>query len=175
MFADPEKNIEQFNIGKGTSVADFGTGIGAYAFACSEAVGENGKVYAIDVQKDLLEKLKKEAQERHILNIQTIWADLDIVGGTKIRENHLDEVIASNVFFQLESKDNAAMEIKRILKKGGRALVIDWTDSFGGMGPEPKAVFEEKKAKELFEKHGFEYERNIDAGPHHYGLVLRKK
>ncbi len=175
MFSDPEKNISQFSVGKGTTVADFGTGSGNYAFAAAEAVGEQGKVYAIDVQKDLLLKLKKEAQERYISNIETVWADLDIVGGTKIREGIIDQVIASNVFFQLENKENSAKEIKRILKHGGRVLVIDWEDSFRGMGPEPKAVFNEIKAKEIFEKVGFEYERDIEVGAHHYGLIFRKK
>ena len=66
MFSDPEKNIEQFSLGKGMHVADFGTGSGFYALAAAEAVGETGRVYAIDVQKDLLEKLKKEAHNvRH--------------------------------------------------------------------------------------------------------------
>ncbi len=175
MFSDPEKNIEQFNIGKGSLVADFGTGSGSYALALSKAVGESGKVYAIDVQKDLLDKLKKHIQEMHLLNIENIWTDLDNLGGTKLREGYLDAIIASNIFFQLEQKDYAAMEIKRILKRGGRVLVIDWSESFGGMGPEPQAVFSGQKAKELFEKHGFEYERDINAGTHHYGLVFRKK
>ena len=175
MFSDPERNLNQFVLGSGTTVVDFGAGSGAYSFAASESVGEHGKVYAIDVQKDLLDKLKKEAKERHLSNIETIWSDLDHLGGTKLRDGSIDAVIASNVFFQIENKDNASMEMKRILKKGGRVLLIDWMDSFGGMGPEPKAVFGENKAKELFKKHGFAEDGKIDAGAHHYGIILRKQ
>ena len=175
MFSDPEKNIEQFDLGKGSHVADFGAGSGFYSFAAAKAVGGAGKVYAVDVQKSLLEKLKNEARNvKHFKNIEIIWADLDHVGGTKLRENSMDAIIAANVFFQLEQKDNACTEIKRILKPGGRVLFVDWVSSFGGIGPQPQSVVPESEAKKLFEKHGFTEDRFIDAGAHHYGIIFRK-
>ena len=176
MFSDPEKNIEQFSLGTGSTVADFGAGSGFYSFAAADAVGPTGKVYAIDVQKTLLEKLKNEARNvRHAMNLEIIWGDPEHLGGTRLREASIDAVIASNVFFLFEHKDNACMEIARILKKGARVLLIDWTSSFGNMGPTPEAVFTETKARELFTKHGFEEDRTIDAGAQHYGIIFRKK
>lgn len=175
MFSDPEKNIEQFDLGEGNTVADFGSGAGFYSFSAAEAVGPSGKVYAIDVQKDLLEKLKNEARNsRHLNNIEIVWADLEHLGGTRLREGSMDAVIVANVFFQLEKKDNACVEIKRILKPGGRALVIDWASSFGGIGPDQNSVFTEKMAEQLFEKHGFKEDRSIGAGAQHYGIIFRK-
>lgn len=175
MFSDPEKNIEQFDLGKGNYVADFGSGTGFYSFSAAEAVGETGKVYAVDVQKDLLDKLKNEARNiRHLNNIEIVWADLDHLGGTRLRENSMDEVIVANVFFQLEKKDNSCLEIKRVLKSGGRVLLIDWASSFGGIGPQPQSVFTEDMAKKLFEKHGFKEDRSIGAGAQHYGIIFRK-
>lgn len=175
MFSDPEKNIEQFDLGKGNYVADFGTGSGHYAFAAAEAVGSSGRVYAIDVQKDLLEKLKNEARNvRHLGNLEIVWGDLDNLGGTRLRENSLDAVIASNVFFQLQKKENACLEIKRILKPGGRVLLIDWSSSFGGLGPQSNDVLSEEAAEKLFEKNGFKIDRTIDAGAQHYGIIFRK-
>ncbi len=175
MFSDPEKNIDQFNLGKGMYVADFGAGAGFYSFAAAEDVGETGRVYAIDVQKDLLAKLKNEARTiRHLMNIEIVWADLEHLGGTKLRESSMDAVIAANVFFQLENKDNAVMEIRRILKKNGRVLFIDWLASFGGMGPQQNDIFKEDDAKKLFAKHGFTFDRDIVSSTQHYGLIFRK-
>lgn len=175
MFSDPEKNIEQFDLGVGSYVGDFGAGPGFYSFAAAEAIGSSGKVYAIDVQKDLLDKLKNEAKNiRHLNNIDIVWADLEHVGGTRLRENSLDAILSVNVFFQLEKKDNACLEIKRVLKPGGRVLVIDWMSSYGGMGPQSKNVFLEEDAIKLFEKHGFKQDRIINAGAHHYGIIFRK-
>ncbi len=175
MFSDPQKNIEQFSLGKGMYVADFGAGSGFYSFAAAEAVGETGKVYAIDVQKDLLTKIKNEAKNiRHLANLEIVWADLEHLGGTKLRENSMDACIAANVFFQLENKDNAVSEIKRILKDNGRVLLVDWSASFGGMGPQQKDVFSRDMAKKLFEKHGFMEDREIPSGAQHYGIIFRK-
>ncbi len=174
MFSDPAKNVEQFSLGKGNIVADFGCGSGAYTFAAAEAVSGGGKVYGIDVQKDLLQKLKTEAQAKHLTNIEVVWADLENVGGTGLREGLLDAVIASNVFFLLEKKDEAVNEIKRILKRGARVLIIDWTASFGGMGPHPDSVFTKEMAVKLFTDHGFTNDREIDAGANHYGIIFRK-
>ena len=176
MFSDPVKNIEQFSLGKGMHVADLGAGSGHYAFAASQAVGETGRIYAIDVQKDLLTKLKNEAQNRHLKNIEIIWADIEHVGGTKLRNLSMDAVIAANIFFQFEDKDKPCIEIKRILKGNGRVLLVDWSDSFGGMGPQPKDVFAKDMAEKLFEKHGFAKDKEIvSAGAQHYGIVFRKK
>lgn len=176
MFSDPEKNIEQFDLGKGSYVADFGSGQGHYTFVAAKAVGSEGKVYAIDVQRDILEKLRNEAVNvRHLNNVEIVWADIEKVGGTRLKDNSMDAVIAANVFFQLENKNESSLEIKRILKPKGRLLLIDWSNSFGNMGPQSKDVFYKEKAIELFEKNGFEQDRTISAGSEHYGIIFRKK
>jgi len=175
MFSDPEKNIEQLSLGKGNYVADFGSGTGYYSFAAAEAVGEDGRVYSIDVQKDLLQKLKNEAKLKHLNNIEIIWADIEHLGGTKLRESSMDAVVIANVFFQIGQKNNTVMEIKRILKKGGRVLLVDWQSSFGGIGPQVADVLSEEDAGKLFQKQGFELDREIPAGAQHYGMIFRKK
>ena len=174
MFSDPEKNIKQLGLTEGSYVADFGSGSGFYSFAAAEAVGSSGRVYALDVQKDLLEKIKKEAQFRHLDNIEIIWADLEHVGGTRLRESSMDSIILSSVLFQLENKDKTVEEVRRVLKRGGRVLVVDWLSSFGGLGPQPADVLSKEKAQEIFLKHGFAFDREISAGAQHYGLIFRK-
>lgn len=176
MFSDPEKNIEQFSLGAGNYVADFGCGSGFYSFAAAEVVGQTGKVYAIDVQKSLLEKLKKEAREtRHLSNLDVVWGDLEHLGGTRLRENSLDAVIASNVFFQFEDRDNPCMEMRRILKRGGRVLVIDYSSPLAGGGQTQNPVFSPDEARKLFKKHGFVEDREIFPGGQSYGIIFRKE
>lgn len=176
MFSDPEKNIGKLELKKGDQVADFGSGSGFYSFAAAEVVGENGKIYAIDVQKDLLQKLKNEARNiRHLTNIEIIWGDIDNLGGTRLRESSIDAVIAANIFFQLEDKNNACLEIKRIIKKGGRVLFVDWSNIGMTENSEAMNYFGKEKAKELFIKNGFSEEKDFDAGIKHYGLIFIKK
>jgi len=173
MFSDPQKNIKQFGLEEGMVVADFGAGAGAYALVLAKRVGSTGKVFAVDVQKDLLAKLANSAKMEGLNNIEIIWGDIDEEYGSRLKEASLDAVVVSNILFQVEKKENLVKETKRVLKPGGRVLVVDWSESHGGLGPRPEDVILEKTTREMFEKIGFSYEDNIDAGNYHYGMILK--
>ncbi|OHA17556.1 MAG: hypothetical protein A2836_03590 [Candidatus Taylorbacteria bacterium RIFCSPHIGHO2_01_FULL_45_63] len=174
MFTDPQKNIEALGLAPGMHVADLGAGSGFYVLEAAKRVGDSGRVYAVDVQKDLLQKIKNRAGLEHLFNIEVIWGNVEKIGGTKLKEGSMDLVIASNILFQVEAKNDFIGEAKRILKPKGRVFLIDWSDSFGGMGPAKEAVVLPKDARRLFEAGGFVFEREIKAGDHHYGLVFKK-
>ncbi len=173
-FADPKENLKNLDIKDGWKVADFGTGSGFYALELARRVGESGKVYAVDVQKDLLTRLKNKAAADKLLNLEIVWADIDGVGGTKLADSFLDGIVISNTLFQSENKDNLVKEAGRILKKGGEVLVSDWADSFGGLGPQAGHVVKASDAEPIFTKNGFVLLRSFDAGEHHWGLIFKK-
>ncbi len=178
MFANPQHNLEKFSLSPGTIVADIGAGTGYYALLAAQMVrGQEmgGKVYAIDVQKDLLDRLKNEANREHITNLEIVWGNAEKLGGTKLKDASVDVVIASNVFFQIEDRETFAKEIARILKTKGRLFFIEWSNSFNGIGPHKEAIVPEPQAEGFFKKNGFTVERKVPVGSHHYGLVIRKK
>jgi ubiquinone/menaquinone biosynthesis C-methylase UbiE len=174
MFSDPVKNIEQCGIQAGMEIADLGSGSGAYAIATAKALVSTGKVYAIDINKDLLNKVKNDGVKQGLYNIEVIWGDIDKPNGSKLRDFSVDMALVCNILFQVENKDVLVKEVRRILKPGGRVLVVDWTDSFGGLGPKPGAIIKMQDAVDMFEKNGFHLDREIGAGSHHYGLILKK-
>lgn len=174
MFSDPDQNVENFGLMPGMHVADCGSGSGFYSLAAARALGEKGRVYAIDVQKDLLARLKNEAARLHLKNIETIWGNIEKPGGTSLRDNSVDAAFLANVLFQVKDKNSLLTELKRILKPKGRVLVVDWTSSFGGMGPSGESVVTSEQAQEIFSKGGFSFERRMPAGEHHYGLIFQK-
>jgi len=173
MFSDPAKNIKSFELEKGMKVADVGAGSGFYAIEAAKAVGGLGRVYAIDVQKDLLDRLRNNARKTHALNIEIVWGDIEKPGGTKLANSSVDAAILSNTLFQIADKKTISNEIRRILKPKGKFLLIDWMDSFGGMGPASDQVVRKEDARKLFEGAGFVVEREIPAGVHHFGMIFR--
>lgn len=176
MFSDPEKNLNQFSLGDDWNVADFGVGSGAYALIAAERLlSGGGHIYAVDIQKNLLSKLKKEAEEEHYKNLDVVWGDVEEPNGSGLGDNSMDAVIASNIFFQLEDKKAAIQEIRRVLRTGRRVLMIDWSESFGGLGPHTENIFKKEDARELFENADFDFVEEIKAGEHHYGLIFKKK
>src|SRR3989344_1960900 len=167
MFADPENNIKQFGLREGDTVADLGAGAGFYTLAAAGAVGKDGKVYAIDINLDLLKRVKEEAEGSGLQNVEIIHGDLEKKDGTKLADLSVDAVVASNILFQIKNKDVLVKEIYRILKPEGKALVIDWQDSFGGMGPGKLAIVPPQMTKNFSEIHGFGIEKEISAAEPH--------
>ncbi|MDO8572692.1 MAG: methyltransferase domain-containing protein [bacterium] len=174
-FSDPQKNIQQFGLTEGMKIADLGAGSAAYTLAAAAQVGTSGRVYAVEVQKELLSNIKNMAAKQGFFNVEVIWGDIERLGGTKIKDHVLDAVIVSNVLFQAEDKRGVVAEVRRILKPKGRVLVVDWKDSFGGMGPHVDQVMSEQTARDLFENDGFTLDRFISSGDHHYGFVAVKQ
>ncbi len=171
MFSDPDKNLAQLGLVEGMKIADLGAGAGYYSIAAGRRVGTSGRVYAVEVQKDLLGLIKSSASAGKVHNIEAIWGSIDTIGGTKLREGLVDRAVLANTLFQIEQKDrdNLALEIKRILKPSGKLLVVDWLP---GSPLSPKNCLARSVAEDLFNKSGFALEKTFTAGDHHYGLVF---
>ena len=171
MFSDPASNLAKLGLVDGMKVADIGAGSGFYSIEAAKKVGGSGRVFAVDVQKDLLERLRSVGQAQRLNNIEAVWGNAEKIGGTKLHESSIDRAIASNVLFQMTKLDDFALEVKRILKPGGKLLVVDWSEA-SPLGP--KTIVPAAKAQLLFEKNGFKLEQSFGAGDHHYGLILSR-
>jgi ubiquinone/menaquinone biosynthesis C-methylase UbiE len=169
MFSEPALNLAKLVLREGMKVVDLGAGSGFYSYEAARLVGMSGRVYSVDVQKDLLERLRSNGVSQGIRNIEVVWGDVEKIGGTRLREGIADAVIASNVLFQVEKPDEFCLEIKRILKPGGKVLLIDWSE-VSTLGP--KIIVPSVKAQMLFEKSGFKLDQSFGAGDHHYGMVF---
>ncbi len=173
MFSDPQKNITLFGVDVGMKVVDLGAGSGFYTIEAGRKVGPSGRVYAVDVQQDILSKIKNSAVLAGVRNIEVIWGNIEKIGGTKLREGIADRAILSNTLFQVapEDRDNLALEAKRLVKPGGKLMVIDWE---AGSPMTPKTLVPRILAEGIFQKAGFSIEKTFDAGDHHYGIIFKK-
>jgi ubiquinone/menaquinone biosynthesis C-methylase UbiE len=174
-FLNPVRAVRMAGIHEGMHVADFGSGSGFFARAAARAVGDAGVVWAVDVNRELLSRIKSVASGEGIHNIEVLHGDAGVTGGTSLPDEQFDFVIAANLLFSVEEKAECVAEMRRVLKKSGRALVIDWSSSHGGLGPHPDHVFTAEQAKKLFESHGFSVLGAVPAGGYHWGFVVRKK
>ena len=170
-FVIPERVVRTLGIEHGMKVADFGAGSGAYTLAIADYLSGSGTVYAIEVQKDLLRRIKNEAHKRGLKNIEIIWADIEEAGSSKILEHSIDVAVLSNVLFQVPDKIAPLLEAKRVVKKKGRIVIIDWSESFGGLGPHKDDVLTKAGAKAFASQAGLRVLEEFDAGAHHYGLM----
>ena len=169
MFTDPVKNLKTLGLREDEIVADLGAGTGFYSLAAGVLV-PRGKVYAVELQKDFLDTINGKIKEAHLNNVKTILGNVEKLGGTKIGDDVVDAAIVSNILFQVEDKEKFIEEIKRILKPNGKVLLVDWSET---SIMQKNIIITKEKARAMFEKKGFAWVRDIDAGAHHYGIILR--
>lgn len=159
----------------GATVADLGSGIGTWGLPLARLVGPAGQVYVVEIQKELLETVAAKARESGLSNISYIWGDIETRGGTKIADGILDVVVVANVLFQSSAAYSIALEIKRILKPNGKVLVVEWKDSFNGIGPVPDMVVAPETLVKIFSEAGFGKVKDVAVGDYHYGIIFRKE
>src|SRR3990167_2056501 len=133
-FLNPHKTLLAAKVHEGMIAADFGAGSGFFTRALAREVGESGVVWAVDLHRELLPRIKTLSDAEGLHNVEVVHGDVGTVGGSNLPDNHFDFCVAANIFFALEHRGEGVAEIKRILKLGGRALVVDWADSYGGLG-----------------------------------------
>lgn len=174
MFLNPDDTIKHLFIHEDWHIADLGAGSGAYTLAVAQRA-PMGKVYAIDINREILPFIRGKVLAHGHKNIEAVWGDIDRPHGTNMGDASMDAVILANTFFQIENKNSALQEIARILKPGGKILLVDWTGSFGNVGPREEDIVSPNAAKEMFEKFGFIFQKDVPAGEYHYGMIFHKK
>ncbi len=171
MFESPEAIIKQLFLQPGAVVVDMGAGMGAFSIPCAKQVGKTGTVYAVEVQRQLLNIIDQNAKHAGVGNVRVIWGDIERDHGTKLADHVAGVVILANTLFQIEHKDATIAECARLLKKGGRLLVVDWKETSIGAGPQPSQLITTVALDGLMAKAGLKRSETISAGAHHYGIL----
>jgi len=172
-FLNPEEIIKQIDLKQGDQVGDLGCGTGYMSFSASRSVGEKGRIFAVDIQKYVLEQIKKEAQMENIQNIQTVWSDLETQGATDIAQNSLDVVFLVNTLFLVNDKKAVLEESKRILKQAGKILIVDWKPGNTSIGPSADKRVDLANIRQIAQELGFIEEKEINAGKYHFGILFK--
>lgn len=173
-FLEPERIVRYFGLDRGDYAADFGAGHGYFTIPMARAVGGEGRVYALDIQKAALDIIRSKAKLEHLLNIDLIWTDLDMPRGSKLKDKFLDFVLVSNILFQMERKDRLLEETFRVLREKGTLAVVEWDETSTPLGPALGLRAKKADAMRLAKDAGFQLDREFEAGSHHYGLLFRK-
>ena len=171
---DTKLILKKAKLKEGMRVADLGCGGLAYfTFPISELVGDKGIVYAVDVFKKSLESLKKRISQEHMHNIKTVWSDIEVFQATKIESSTLDAVFLLNTLHQLKNKKEAIRESIRLIKKGGRLMIVDWSHD-KAMGPNRESMVDKDTLLIIVQKMGLNLVEEFVPGKDHFGLIFDK-
>ena len=133
LFKSPGRKLDEFNIRKGQTVVDWGSGTGRFLKQASELVGEGGIVYAVDIQPLAVEAAGKVAVKFGLKNIQPVLTDGKSVD---IPQHTADLVYALDMFHMVKDTGSFLKELCRITKPDGMLILED--------GHQPRALAKEK-------------------------------
>lgn len=127
MFLKPSEVIEELKIKKylhsGMNGADFGCGGGYFTSLLASIVGPEGKIYAIDIQEDVLKEAQEFLQNLNLTNVKFLRQDLEKNCG--LEDNTLDFVFISQVLYQSDAPEKIIGEAKRVLKINGYLILVE--------------------------------------------------
>lgn len=173
---DADKILKKAEIYEGMNVADLGCGAkGHFVFPATRFVGNDGLVYAVDIRKSALDHISAIAKLEGIKHLQLVQANLEKYGSTDIPQLSLDVVLLINILFQSRKQFDIIKESLRLLKKGGRLVIVDWkASSKSKLGPPPEFRVNKSDIIGFLHALGVEEVSEFDAGKFHFGMIFEK-
>ncbi|MCK9361120.1 class I SAM-dependent methyltransferase [Patescibacteria group bacterium] len=173
---NPFKTLERAGIREGDTVADLGCGaLGHFVFPAAQLVGGNGRVYAVDIDKNALKAIDRAAKHDQYFNITPVWSDIEVVRAARIRDGSCQLVIVAGNLYLSRNRAGLVAEAMRLLAPGGAILMIEWQACVTDVGPAPENRMPPHEAKRYFADPELELTDEYDAGDCHYALVYRKR
>ena len=122
-WQQPQKVIESLALRPGDHVADLGSGSGYFTFRLAEAVGPQGKVYAVDVDREMNDLVAKASKGKSIGNVELILARPD---DPMLPPIGVDLVFTVNTYHHFDNRVTYFQKVRKYLRPGGRIAVIDF-------------------------------------------------
>lgn len=170
--------LEKFlDLQMGMSYADLGMGSAAhFVFPAADIVGVDGKVFGLDILKSVLVSARARAKSEGKENMHFIWTDLEVYGAAKGIDNEsLDRISLVNLLNKTKQDEHVFNEANRLLRPGGKCLIIDWSmskaDSFG---PPAEVRTSLDKVREMAKVVKWQELEVFEPSIYHFGIVFKK-
>jgi len=164
----PAKVIRIIGLNGGETVADVGAGTGYFTQVLSRAVGPQGKVFAIDIEPEMLEYIDQR-EDLGRAEIVTVQADPD---DPKLPDGEVDVILVVNTWHHIDGRTEYLKKLRRALDTEGRVVVIDWREGELPMGPPPGSKLSRDAVVAEFEGTGWSLVTESVLLPYQYFLVF---
>lgn len=172
-FFNPEKILKTLGLNNETgNVAEFGCGYGTFTIPAAKII--KGKVFALDIEPEMISITKNKTTKHGLKNIEAILRDF-IAEGSGLKDKSMDYVMLFNIL-HLENPVSLLLEAYRILKNEGKIGIIHWNyDPATPRGPAMEIRPKPEQCIKWAQEAGFHKPNQFDLKPYHYGIVLSKK
>jgi ubiquinone/menaquinone biosynthesis C-methylase UbiE len=158
----PAEVLAAMPLHSGDTIADVGAGTGYFSLPLAQAVGPQGKVYAVDAQEEMLSLLRNKLDESALANVELIHAEANNTG---LPASSCDHFFIANVWHEFDDHAAVLRESARVLKVGGRIAILDWrTDAEPVAGPPLEHRLDSSHAMDALRSSGFQKVATANVG-----------
>jgi tRNA A58 N-methylase Trm61 len=168
---NPDGALDALGIKPGMVVADVGAGTGYMTLKMATRVGPSGKVYAEDVQPEMLTRLRQNAAAAKLANIQTV------LGGEtdpKLPPGALDLILLVDVYHEFSQPQKMLRRMRESLKPDGRLVLLEYRKEDPSIPIRPEHKMSVQEVKLELEAEGFHLDQVLETLPRQHILILTK-
>jgi ubiquinone/menaquinone biosynthesis C-methylase UbiE len=166
----PTRAVAALEVRSGQIVADVGAGSGYYTMLLSKAVGAGGRVYATDIQPEMLDLIRKKLERTRTSNVEVV---LGTSTESRLRDGSLDLALMVDVYHELAQPQAFLRSLKRALKPDGRLVLIEFRKEMASVPIREEHKMTVREARLELEHEGYRFDRVIDVLPWQHILVFR--
>jgi arsenite methyltransferase len=171
-YQKPHEVLTALGIKQGEVIADIGAGSGYFTFRLAHHVGNNGKVYAIDVNPDMILHLNRRIRDLKAMNVSSILAEAD---DPLLPERSVNRFFFSDSWHHIENHEKYLSLMKKMLKAGGEVVMIDFHKKELPVGPPMQTKIAREDLIKQMESNGFWLAKEHTFLPYQYFLVFVPK
>lgn len=164
----PEKTLRSLGIVPQMVVADIGCGTGFFTIPLAVLVGSRGWVFAVDISRGMMLDIKKRIKNEGLKNVKTV---LSHENNIPLPSKVLDYCLLVSVVHELENKILFFKELKRLLKKDGKAGIIEWKKKSSPLGPPLRERISPAAMRQMLAENGFAVKKTFSLGAYNYAVT----
>jgi ubiquinone/menaquinone biosynthesis C-methylase UbiE len=153
---------EQLKLKPGMSVCDMGSGNGYHTIPMAEAVGKDGKVYAVEVQPEMIGMLHKRAAEKDITNIVSIIGEMY---DPKLPAASCDMILLVDVYHEFSHPEQMLAGMKKALKPNGVIVMVEFRSEDDSVPIKAEHKMTKAQINKELTSNGFKLVREFDGLP----------
>lgn len=167
----PETALDKMGLQPGMTVADVGAGSGYFTLRLAKRVGAGGKVYAVDVQPEMLTLLRGRLKTSKITNVEPV---LGSESDPKLARNAFDLILMVDVYHELSQPQKMLRRMKAALKESGRLVLLEYRKEDPHIPIRIDHKMSVEEARMEVEAEGFKLEKVLEDLPRQHIFVFRK-
>jgi ubiquinone/menaquinone biosynthesis C-methylase UbiE len=170
-WLNPEEILTALGLRPGMRFADVGAGPGFFSVPAAEMVGASGRVYALDVQQEVIAMLEERAKAMGLTNLETLVSAEDRL---PLSDAAVDAALLVNVLHEVGDRLALIREVARSIRPGGVIGVVEWRKESMAKGPAFSDRLSAAEIEATLRAAGFDDIEPLPAGPYHDGRKARK-